>query len=224
MREAARFGENDARAQRRRLNGLSEEQAVDGDVTSNEASAPTAALDLSSDELEVVGEVFAQILSRIGVDGACIFSALRQGGSFADALALPRGVVELLYARAYRWTTIGRFDKAEALFHTLCLLDSLSADYRVGYGVCLKMSGRPEAAAAAFRAAHLCRPDWAIPHFHLADLALRCGRWPDASDALRAFEQAATPDLPAELVAQANRYRLALTLKEGQTIGAEPPP
>jgi len=185
--------------------------------------AAPSALDLSAAELDVVGSVFAQILSEVGVDGNGVFASLRQGTSFADALSLPRGVVELLYARAYRWASIGRFDKARSLFQVLCLLESLSADYWVGYGVCLKMTDTFDAAATAFHSAHRCRPDWAVPHFHLLDLAMRRSRWGEAAEALRAFDQSPASDLPADVVAQASRLRLALALRLGQPSASETP-
>jgi tetratricopeptide (TPR) repeat protein len=172
-----------------------------------------AFLDLSPEEAQAVGSGFSQILADVGVDGEKIFETLRDGGSFASALGVPRGGVELLYARAYRWTAIGRFEKALSLFRVLCLLESRAPDYWIGYGVCLKMTEQLDAAIRAFQTAQSLRPIWCIPHYHLLGAAIRQANWAVAEAELKEFDRTAASNTPKGVRDEVERYRSALALR-----------
>src|SRR5262249_2743630 len=139
-----------------------------------------------------------------------------QGESLGRALALPKGLGDLLYARAYRWFSVGRADRAEPLFRALCILDEGTPDYWVGYGVCLRVRGNLEQAALAFETAARMRPDWAVPHFHATELAVHQDRLAAAEQSLASYDRLATDDLPEAIRSEIVRLRSAIALRRGK--------
>lgn len=134
-----------------------------------------------------------------------LLSALRDDRPLAEGLGLPPGASEVLYARATQWFGVGRPERAEPLFRILCLLEGGSADFWVGHGVCLHLTNRVEAARLAFETAVRLRPDWALPHMHLAAVALRERRREDAGQALARFRDRADDTVPDAIRREAMR-------------------
>lgn len=172
------------------------------------------ALGLDEKELDVLGTLFDETARSMGIDGGPIFAKLRQGQSLGSALGLPPALRELLYARAHRWFSIGRVDRAEPLFRALCILSEGSADYWVGYGVCLRLRDSLEQAEFAFATASRLRGDWAIPHFHALELALHRQQIADARQHLASYDAKATDGIPDAIKAEVARLRAALALKQ----------
>lgn len=167
-------------------------------------------LGLSDGDVGILGRLFGDLTASLGIDGEPIFERLAQGQSIGQALAMPPGTVERVYARAHAWFALGRIERAEPLFRALCLLSEEDADFWVGYGVCLRMTGQPAKARQAFEAAANLRPDWALPHFHALELAVLQRHWPQALAALAAYDARAGADIPPPVAAEAARLRLAL--------------
>ena len=172
-------------------------------------------LGLGEDEVEALGAIFAEATGAMGIDGAPIFERIKQGQSLGQALAMPKGAGDLLYARAHRWFSLGRIDKAEPLFRALCILDGATADYWIGYGVCLRLRGFLSQAEIAFETAARLRTDWAIPHFHALELAVHRDDWPNAAQRLGRFEERVTAETPEAVQAEAERLRAAIDLRRG---------
>jgi hypothetical protein len=178
------------------------------------ATSPLGAmLDLDDGEVAVLEKVFVEASEALGIHGAPVLARLAAGRTMGEALDLPPGTVELLYARAHQWFTAGRPDRAEQLFRAVCVLDGTNADSWVGFGVCLRLRDSFEAAAIAFDMAAGCRPAWAVPQFHALELATRRGDWPEADRRLAAFDERRDGSVPDALVAEADRIRSAMSLR-----------
>lgn len=126
----------------------------------------------------------------------------------AEGLGLPRGSSEVLYARATQWFAVGRPDRAEPLFRMLCLLEGSVADHWVGHGVCLHLAEQTAAAGLAFRTAQTLRPEWAVPYFHLAAVAVRDRRWAEARTWLGRFRGAVDASVPETMQREAARLEV----------------
>ena len=119
-------------------------------------------LGLTGEELDVLAPLLTQALSSIGLNGEAIFSDLAAGKSLGKSMNIPPEAADILYARAHHWFAIGRYDRAESVFRTLCVLDGTKRDHWLGYGVCLKIRGFHPAALVAFQAA--ARADVQVRH------------------------------------------------------------
>lgn len=171
-------------------------------------------LGLEAGEVDALEAVFTESARAMGIDGAKIFGRLREGQSLGQALAMPSGVGDLLYHRAYRWFSFGRIDKAEPLFRALCVLEGGKADYWIGYGVCLRLRENLDQAETAFETAARLRPEWAVPPFHALELAVHRESWQAASEQLARYDQRVTPDIPPAIPAEAERLRAAVALRK----------
>ena len=176
-------------------------------------------LSFNDAETKAIGKVFVDILAKARIDGAPIFKKLCDGHSLAEALEIPKGAVDILYARAHQWFAVGRADRAEVLFKALCVIAGETADHWVGYGVCLKMSGRLQEAGQAFAAAARLRADWAIPYFHLFEVYARSGDFARAGQALAAFDIRKDSTTPQTVLSEAERFREALAIRTGALAG-----
>lgn len=171
------------------------------------------ALGLNAQEVTVLGEIFTETTRTMGIDGGPIFEKLKAGESLGRALGLPPGVRNLLYARAHRWFTFGRADRAEPLFRALCIMDERNADHWVGYGVCLRLRQNPAHAAIAFATAARLRPDWAVPHFHALELALHSGQWAQAKAHLDRYDACDQTGIADAIKSEVQRLRAAVALR-----------
>ena len=173
------------------------------------------ALGLSDEDMPVFSAIFAEALSKFGMDGSSVLTDLIDGKSVGEALAVPAGSVDLLYARAHHWFGIGRYDRSESLFRTLCVLDGNRCDFWVGYGICLKIRGQHQAAVAALSIATEKDPASPIPYYHLLELAMRRSQWDQARSWLKEYDGRATAATPSAIVSDVARYRTALELRAG---------
>lgn len=171
------------------------------------------ALELDDAALDLLGDMFAETAAGIGLNGRAIFARLRAGESMGQALALPAGLKDLLYARAHQWFSIGRHEKAEGLFRTLSLLDGSVADHWLGLGICLRLKRQWEQAHSAFRSAAALRPDWAIPHFHAMESFIRQGDWQSARQSAQAFSERSQSNVPPALQKEAARFQAAIDMR-----------
>lgn len=178
--------------------------------------------DLSPKEAELFEEFCNESLSEVGVDGRQFFARLRGGETFAAALGLPDEIIELIYTRAHRWFSIGRFERAEPMFRALCFADGRIADYWVGLGVCLRLRDDLKGAALAFSTASALRPDWAVPVFHACELAMRSRDFRAAEAHIKRFRELADDTIPEVMHTEIARMQTAL---EGRRIspGREEP-
>lgn len=160
------------------------------------------------------------LLQEAGIDGDQFLARLGQGDDLGAALGLPAELTEFLYARAHRWFVVDRIDRAEPLFRALCVLDGEVADYWIGLGICLRLRDSVDAAAIAFSTAALLRPQWAVPAFHSAELAILGGDYGKAAADLARFRAAADDTIPERMTAEAGRMEVALTLR--RAAGGEP--
>lgn len=171
-----------------------------------------AALGLSAEEADAVGEAVASQLDGLGLDGAAVFARIRRGLPLAEALGFPGGTADLLYGRAYRWLQVGRPERAEPLFRALCVLDGRIADHWIGYGLCLRERRADQDAALAFETAVRLRPEWAVAHFHAFAQSATLGDWPRADEHWRRFTERADDGTPAAIRDEAKRLRAAVDL------------
>lgn len=178
--------------------------------------AEAGAFGLEAGEADTMRRAFTEAIDGLGLDGAGLFAQLAAGRTLIEALRLPAGLGEAVYARAHAWFSAGRFDRAEQLFRALCVLDGRSADHWVGYGICLGLRQHHAEAALAFATAAALRPDWAVPHYHAAVAAAAQGRRAAAAH-LDAF--AARADAPAAMRQDAERLAAALALRSDGESG-----
>jgi hypothetical protein len=170
-------------------------------------------LGLSERQLALLGDLFAVAMSRCGIDGRAIFDRLVDGLPLAEALGVPRSVVPVLYARAYHLFNAGQHGRAEAIFRSLCALDGKAVDHWLGFGICLRRREAFDEAAFAFGIAARLEDRWAVPHFHLLELAMRLEAWAAAGDELAMFDSFLDRTTPAPMIAEAERFRAALKLR-----------
>lgn len=170
---------------------------------------------LVGEEAVAFADAFAAAAEPLGLDGRRVIDALSRGGTLGDALGLPPRFVELLYSRAHGLFTAGRHDRAEPLFRALCAVDAPTADYWVGYGLCLRQRDANGEAALAFATAAALRPAWAVPQFHAAQLALAQGRWAAAAEHLDAFHDRDGAEVPDAMRREAERQSRALAIRAG---------
>jgi tetratricopeptide (TPR) repeat protein len=182
------------------------------DLVRQESSASLLAqsLGVDDDDLRLLEEAFTKAAAGKGISGGKVFSQLRRGADFGRALGVSTKTIDVLYARAHRWCAIGRHEKAESIFRALCVLDTASADFRTGLGICLRARSAWDDALAAFQSASRLRPDWAIPHFHALELCVRREAWDQAAAELAAFESKADDWISADIVTEAARYKAVL--------------
>lgn len=181
----------------------------------SDAAAPSPlgrAFGMTETEIDLLGAVFVETLGRSGVNAAPIFERLKAGASLGEAMAIPKGVAALLYARAHRWFSAGRPERAESLFRVLCIIDGENPDNWVGWGVCLRIAERWDDALRAFRTATTLAPDWSVPHFHALELHVRRGEWPAAAAALDSFDRLKGRGDADEIAEEVERFRGAVAL------------
>lgn len=169
--------------------------------------------DLDPQDAGLLETYCREMLGEVGVDGAAFFRELREGKTVGEALGLPRAALELIYARAHRWFSIGRPDRAEPLFRALCASETGVADYWVGLGVCLRLRGELDGAALCFAAAARIRPDWAVPAFHAVELALHRDDVEAAAREIAQFDRLADAAIPARMAEEADKMRVAIGLR-----------
>ncbi|MBE7248994.1 MAG: hypothetical protein INR63_28965 [Actinomycetospora chiangmaiensis] len=176
---------------------------------------------LNPAEGELLNQLLSEVAAPLGLDGARIYVALREGRTLGEALGLPADLTDVLYLRAHTWFSAGRPDRAGPVFRALCALDGRCADHWVGHGVCLTLSGAEDEAEIAFATAAALRPDWAVPHFHAAGLAVSRGRWEAARAHLSAFLARRDPGLPETMLREAGRLEAAMARRSPATTVGE---
>lgn len=164
--------------------------------------------------LGLLADVLAPALAPFGVRATDFLDDVGRGESVGRALGLPERLTEALYARAHALFATGRLDRAEALFRVLCILDGGEADHWMGYGICLQERGAHADATVGYATAAALRPDWAVPHYHAARLALAGEHWTKAGDHLLAFAERDAAGLPAVMRQEAARMTRALQLRD----------
>jgi tetratricopeptide (TPR) repeat protein len=177
------------------------------------ASAIGAMFDLSGPDAALLEEACGAALVDIGIDGREFFARLNEGASLGAALGLSPAIEEQLYERAHRWFSVGRPERAEPLFRALCVASGADADYWVGLGVCLRLRDDAAGAALAFATAARLRPDWAVPAFHAAELALRAGDVEGAAAHLGRFGRLAGGETPDRMKAEARKLAQAVDFR-----------
>jgi tetratricopeptide (TPR) repeat protein len=187
-------------------------------VETAETGNSSTLLGLAGTDADLLEEICGEALGTAGVDGRRFFDRLRQGQSLGVALGLPPDIIELIYTRAHRWFVAGRADRAEPLFRALCAADGGTADYWIGLGICLRLKGDYAGASLAFSVASNLRPDWAVPAFHAAELALQRRDRTSAEAEIRRFRQfsdAATPERMQEEISRMEQALSAQTRAAG---------
>lgn len=188
---------------------MSDPAAVETDDTHTETL-----LGLTGADATLLEQICGEALGAAGVDGGRFFGRLRQGQSLGAALGLPRDMTELIYARAHRWFVAGRPERAEPLFRALCAADGGTADYWIGLGICLRLKGDYAGASLAFSMAAKLRPDWAVPAFHAAELALQRRDRAQAEAEIQRFRRLADDATPERLRDEASRMERALSAQK----------
>jgi tetratricopeptide (TPR) repeat protein len=182
-------------------------------------SSLAESLGVEDDDLDLLEDFFIQATAPKSLPGGKIFTALKKGASFGKALGISNDMVEFLYARAHRWVAVARYERAEPIFRTLCIVDANAADFWVGLGICLQARSAWDEALAAFVAASEKKPQWEIPHFHALDLCIRRKDWVKATAELAAFEKKADKETHSAIVAEVNKYKKVLQLQAQRSNG-----
>lgn len=190
-------------------------EAADGRVPENRIGT---LFDLPAADATLLEEICRDLLKQAGIDGSRFLEGLRQGQTFGEALGMTPEIAELIYARAHRWFSIGRPDRAEPLFRALCIAQARDADCWVGLGVCLRLRKDWDGAELAFAVASRLRPDWATPVFHACELALVSGNLTAAQERLDRFrelvgQQRLERSIPDSMIAEGERLGRALRLR-----------
>lgn len=164
-----------------------------------------------------VERIFVGLTRHLGIDAGRAFGRLSAGQMLYEALGLPRAALDLLYQRGFGWLALERFDRAEPLFRALCLLCPNKPEYWLGLGIAAGASGKTDVARATFDQLRASRPDWGALAFHELAFHQRAGRWGEAAEALRRFDQSDRSDLAPAALREVERLRAILAMRP--TIG-----
>lgn len=188
-------------------------------ATPDDRPALARTFGFNANEAELFGRLLVDGLGRSGIAAEPIVDRLMEGASIGQALGVPKGVAELLYARAHLWFAAGRHDRAEAIFRILCAIDPSSTDYWVGWGICLRMAERLAEAQIAFQTALDRDAGWIVPHFHMLELKIRMADWAAAAALLERCDALGTIDLTDTMDEQLARYRAVVAAHRTATRG-----
>ena len=144
---------------------------------------------------------------------------LDEGASLQAALGLSQSAIAHLYAQAFTAFNAGRYARAEELFRTLCILAGDNADHWLGYAVCLRLREAFGKARAACANALKLRPDWAVAHFHLLEIAMREEAFDDARSHFASLE-GRTAELPDGMARELERFEIALQRRAPLPVSA----
>lgn len=188
-------------------------------MRSDAAPARGLLADLPPGEMGRARAVFMALAQQLGLDLGPAFERLSAGASLCDALELPQGTADLLYNRAYHFTVAGRTDRAQPIFQVLTLMQPADAKHWLGLGIAASREGNIAAARSALEQAAALAPDWAVARYHLADVLMRSGEWTRAEAELATFDRLSKPDVPAAMMQEAGRLRLAISVGLGRAGG-----
>lgn len=166
--------------------------------------------DLSVEEQGHARSVFRALAQTLDLDVGPAFDRLAAGASLGEALDLPAGTAALLYDRAYRFIVAGRTDRAAPIFQVLTLIEPGDAKHWLGLGIAQARESATDVAGAALERACDLAPDWAVARFHLADFCVRSEHWTRAATELAVFDRLSKPDVPNQMLREAERLRLAI--------------
>lgn len=166
-------------------------------------------------ELDACQAVLQVLVKDIDLDVAEIFSGLRQGKPLIEALGLPEGTVDLLYAQAVARFGAGDTQAALTLFQALSFLQPETRDHWLGLGICGRALDQIAVARIAFETAVALAPETAAPRFHLCEVLCQLGQWREASAQAKAFAQAAMAPEKASLASEMKRLVTLIELRGG---------
>ncbi|MEL7347466.1 MAG: tetratricopeptide repeat protein [Pseudomonadota bacterium] len=175
-------------------------------------ASPSATTDTEANR-EALAGLIAAVAGDLGFDANKVAKRLSGGASIGEALDLPAGTVPLIYARAHAAFQAGRVARAEQLFRVLTMLDGGNPDHWLGYAICLRQTGQQALARDLFNIAATLDPQSAVPHFHLAELALSEDDVPAAKAAAEACTARGDKGLPTPIKGEMDRYRAAIAAR-----------
>jgi len=197
--------------------GIGEETA-DDESRSSESPSLGSRFGLSEDEIACARSVFIEFMKDYSIDAGAIFDSIARGHSLAEALALPDGTCDFLYASAYRWLSIGNYNKAEPLFRILCLISGGESDYWIGYALCLREHRIWDGVEQCLSIAESISPERAVSHFYRVESLILQEKWEEAKSAFETFEKHINSNSPGgglskAMLYEAERMRTALSMR-----------
>lgn len=94
---------------------------------------------------------------------------LTQGMSPKEAMGVGNGVLESIYAQAYRLYNTGKYIEATHLFRMLIMMNSLEPKYILGLAACFHMLKEYDNAIQTYTICSIIDADNPIPHYHSSD-------------------------------------------------------
>jgi type III secretion system low calcium response chaperone LcrH/SycD len=92
-----------------------------------------------------------------------------QGMSPKEAMGVSDGVLENIYAQAYRLYNTGKYIEATHLFRMLIMLNSLESKYILGLAACFHMLKEYDNAIQTYTMCSVIDPESPVPHYHSSD-------------------------------------------------------
>lgn len=173
------------------------------------AESGIPSLGLSGDEAALLFDYFG----GRPPETARVLKGLSAGQTIGEALGLPHGACDLIYAQAYAQFNAGHPEKAHPLFAALCVLDGQTFDHWLGLGICLRHRKETTQAQVAFETARSLAPAAAAPAFHLAHLMLELGEHAQARQNLSVYRDAPQGPEKAALADAAGRLMAVLEMR-----------
>ena len=94
---------------------------------------------------------------------------LTQGMSPKEAMGINDGLLESIYAQAYRLYNTGKYIEATHLFRLLVMMNSLESKYILGLGACFHMLKEYDNAIQTYTMCSVIDPESPIPYYHSSD-------------------------------------------------------
>lgn len=155
-------------------------------------------------------ELFDLFAASLGFTGRSILEGLASGEPLAAVVDIPDELLELLYYRAHLWGKVGDFQRAEQIFHVLCMANSRDPDYWAGFGLCLTRRGAWDRALEAYERALTLKPDWGTMHVYCLQSCVHMKAWERALEHSQRARELSV-DIPEDLLELAARYHNLLT-------------
>lgn len=92
-----------------------------------------------------------------------------EGMTAKDAANIKPGVLENIYAQAYRLYNTGKYIEAVHIFRILIMLNPLEAKYLLGLSACFHMLKEYKNAIQTYTMCSLLDPKSPLPHYHSSD-------------------------------------------------------
>lgn len=147
-----------------------------------------------------------------------LLSELAGGITLKELQGIPDSVMEGIYAHAYEFYQLSRFDDAEVFFQFLCLHDPFNPEYKMGLAATYQQKKQYQRAIHAYEAMLAFAQSDHRPKLHIGQCYLFLK---NKEQARESFLTILESDAPAAIKAQAQAYLATIKPIEKSTNSEE---